>query len=297
MMNIPRGGHSHSHVMREAISTVTPYNIPLTAWKIAFQGMLTGLNILCWLIPLYGADISSEKLSYMNAFSGGVFLSLALCHLIPECTSEFTGNNPMIPYMCVLFGYLLIFFVEKIAFADAHDMLHMDGSSNGHSHSSRGHKHEETSNESGSSAVILLAALSVHSILEMMALGLARSFTDSAVLTGSIALHQPAESIALLIAFLKTGKSKREILSFLSAFSLMGPIGVGLGILVQEYAPSQLDSIVLAIVAGTFVYVGATEVIPEEFDHTKHKYKKFSFLLLGIAAILGITQYTMTLTH
>jgi len=66
--------------------------------------------------------------------------------------------------------------------------------------------------------VILLGALAVHSVLEMTALGLADSFSDSALLSLSIALHQPAESIALLVAFLKSGMPKDEILKFLSAF-------------------------------------------------------------------------------
>ncbi len=55
---------------------------------------------------------------------------------------------------------------------------------------------------SGRSALILLAALAVHSILEMAALGLADSFPDSAILTLSIALHQ-VRPFRLLTSFFK----------------------------------------------------------------------------------------------
>jgi hypothetical protein len=48
----------------------------------------------------------------------------------------------------------------------------------------------ESVQSSGRSAVILLGALAVHSILEMMALGLSDTFGDCALLTLSIALHQ-----------------------------------------------------------------------------------------------------------
>ena len=137
----------------------------------------------------------------------------------------------------------------------------------------------------------------MHSILEMMALGLSNSFSDCALLTLSISLHQPAESIALLVAFLKSGLSHGQIIRFLSIFSCMGPIGVLLGMLVNEYAAPIVDSIMLAIVAGTFVYVGATEVIPEEWEDSSHKWKKFLALMSGIVSILAITQYTMTLGH
>eukprot|EP00977_Amphora_coffeiformis_P027480 scaffold34615_cov180-Amphora_coffeaeformis.AAC.2 len=147
----------------------------------------------------------------------------------------------------------------------------------------------------GRSAIILLGALGVHSILEMMALGLADTFRDGALLTASIALHQPAESIALLVAFLKSGLTQQEILTYLSVFSCMGPIGVALGMAVNEYAAPVVDAAMLAVVAGTFVYVGATEVIPEEWEDSQHKWKKFAALMTGIVSIAGITQYTMGL--
>jgi solute carrier family 39 (zinc transporter), member 1/2/3 len=307
--------------------------------------MLTFLNVVCWYVPLKSHHISSNQflLSMANAFSGGVFLSLAFGHLIPECVHGFHGYDEVVPYLLVLTGYLLIFFVEKVAF-DAHDLLHSSSTSEidqhhsttstttisttsrpHHPHSHHSHSTKKNHRNGGSStttivpvsssssssvpsetatppvftgrsAVILLGALAVHSVLEMMALGLADTFGDCALLTLSISLHQPAESIALLVAFIKSGLPEAQIILFLSIFSCMGPIGVLLGMLVNAYAAPIVDSIMLAIVAGTFVYVGATEVIPEEFEDTKHKWKKFGALMSGIVSILCITRYTATLS-
>ena len=107
--------------------------------------------------------------------------------------------------------------------------------------------------------------------------------------------NQPAESIALLVAFLKSGMPKGEIIRFLSIFSAMGPVGVARGMAVNQFAGPLVDSVMVAVVAGTFVYVGATEVIPEEWEDSEHKWKKFAALMGGIVSILAITQYTMTL--
>jgi len=312
-----RGGHGSHHHAAAAAETVaaaaetvitaasaaglpTPYNLPLNLWKVIFQFFLTALNVACWLIPLRAKKITENKLAMglANAFSGGVFLSLAFGHLIPECVHGFEGMNEALPYMIVLGGYLLIFFVEKVAF-DAHGLMHDcgdDGDDSGNGNGS-GKKEvvEVKEAPNGRSAVILLGALAVHSILEMTALGLARSFGDSALLSLSIALHQPAESIALLVAFLKSGMPKDEIVKYLSVFSMMGPVGVAIGMAVNEFAAPIIDSIMLATVAGTFIYVGATEVIPEEWEEQEHKWKKFFALLGGIVSIFGITQYTMTL--
>jgi zinc transporter 1/2/3 len=333
MTSIPRGGHigMQEQVLTAAMegaasasSATTPYGIPLNGWKVIFQAILTAINVVFWLVPLRSKKMTENKLalSLANAFSGGVFLSLAFGHLIPECVhgfGEISTNLPATtPFLLVLAGYLLIFFVEKVAF-DAHDMLpemeqeHENKDSTSTSTSTttstttststsvsttdaaaNGHATGHVVNR-GRSAVILLGALAVHSILEMMALGLSDSFGDCALLSLSIALHQPAESIALLVAFLKSGMPKPQIVQFLSVFSCMGPIGVALGMAVNEFAPPIFDSIMLAIVAGTFVYVGATEVIPEEWEDPTNKWKKFAALMSGIVSILVITQYTMAL--
>lgn len=321
---VPRGGHTFAasttekvaEQVLEAASTAaaatsttatTPYGIPLNAWKVVMQAFLTAINVLCWLGPLQSKKISDNQLalSLANAFSGGVFLSLAFFHLIPECTHGFDSSWPeTTPYGLILGGYLLIFFVEKVAF-DAHDIMHeMQQGGSQHppiesktaasdSVGAPGLKNDASS--SGRSAMILLGALAVHSVLEMMALGLASSFGDAALLTMSIALHQPAESIALLVAFLKSGMPKQQIIQSLSIFSCMGPVGVALGMAVNAYAAPVVDSIMLAVVAGTFVYVGATEVIPEEWEDSSHKWKKFAALMSGIVMIVAVTQYTANL--
>ena len=308
---IPRGGHAFESIDATkgggGAVAVTPYGIPLNMWKIIFQAMLTTINVVCWLVPLKSKKITENKLglSLANAFSGGVFLSLAFGHLIPECVHGFHGAgkeiNDALPYMIVLGGYLLIFFVEKVAFdADEikKEMESGGGDLNDHSNDlkvAENGSSDPASGFKGRSAVILLGALAVHSILEMTALGLADTFGDSALLSLSIALHQPAESIALLVAFLKSGMPKPQIVQFLSIFSCMGPIGVAIGMAVNDFASPIVDATMLAVVAGTFVYVGATEVSPEEWEDPEHKWKKFLSLIMGIVSIFAITQYTMTL--
>jgi len=324
IVDIPRGGSSSSSsstasgasvlIEAAAASSGTPYGIPLNGWKVILQLILTAMNVICWFVPLQNTKLTDNQLalSIANAFSGGVFLSLAFGHFIPECAHGFdqlastsaatTLQNrgidyKTLPYMVVLGGYLLIFFVEKVAF-DTHDFAGSPETSTttddlNNSVSSNGSNKQQP--VSGRSAVILLAALGIHSILEMMALGLANTFADSFLLFISIALHQPAESIALLIAFLKSGLPKRQIIQFLSVFSSLGLVGVLLGIYVKQYASPLLDACMLAVVAGTFVYVGATEIIPEEWEDGEHKWLKFGSLISGIITIFAITQYTLSL--
>lgn len=98
------------------------------------------------------------------------------------------------------------------------------------------------------------------SLFETMALGLAVDSTSAALMAASIGLHQPAESVALLVAFLKTPMPRRAVAKWLGLFSLVGPLGVSLGVLIKGVASPLVDAIIVAVTAGTFLYLGATEV-------------------------------------
>jgi zinc transporter 1/2/3 len=140
---------------------------------------------------------------------------------------------------------------------------------------------------SPTTAIVLLSAMSVHSLFETMALGIASDHVSATLMAISIALHQPAESMALLVAFLKTSMPKQAIIRWLGLFSGVGIVGVALGLIISQVANPFVDAVLVAITAGTFLYVGATEICNEEFEEgsTKDKLIKFSALAGGIAII------------
>ena len=146
---------------------------------------------------------------------------------------------------------------------------------------------------------MLLGALSVHSMLETMALAVARTKTAALLLSASIALHQPAESLALVVALLRSGMPSRRLLRLLLTFTAMGPIGAGLGLGLQRAfggaIGGALDGALIALTAGTFVYVGATEVIPEEFEGENASKAKVLALVAGVCTILGLAHFAEVL--
>ena len=100
----------------------------------------------------------------------------------------------------------------------------------------------------------------IFSLFENVALGLTTDRPSAAMLAASIALHQPAESIALLVACLKTSMSTSSIVKALGLYSIVGPLGVVAGVLISKISNPVVEAIVVALTAGTFLYVGATEV-------------------------------------
>lgn len=105
-----------------------------------------------------------------------------------------------------------------------------------------------------------MSSFSLCSLFETVALGMSSDRTSSVLMATSIGLHQPAESIALLVALVKSSLSPTSIIKLLSVFSLVGPVGVVLGSLIKQEASPLVEGALVAATAGTFLYVGATEV-------------------------------------
>ena len=154
---------------------------------------------------------------------------LAFSHLIPHSlhTLEAGDINPVYALQATVMGYLLMFAVEKLLF-DSHSILHeiektpfrrpsIDASFQ--NITSRPKADNRTRSRSSSdptvsqqSAVVLLLAMSVHSLFETVALGMAPDYKSALIMATSVALHQPAESLALLVAFLKTSMQRSTII-------------------------------------------------------------------------------------
>lgn len=343
------------------LAAATTTRVPLYAIKMLLQLSLSLLNILCWIVPLRTKSFSQNAtlLSVANAFAGGIFLMLGFGHLVPHSieTLDSIHANRKFAFYSTLAGFLLMLFVEKVAFNShallhaavaggiatpgvhdhGHDHDHGYGHSHGHSHDSvvaaatptvpvaisdtllttpdasaaTGHDTsiapaavassscavvvDDSSHKaalSPTSAKVLLLAMSVHSLFETMALGIAGDTMSAVLMSVSIGLHQPAESVALLVAFLKTSMPVDSVIKWLGAFSMVGPLGVCLGLLVSKVASPFVDAILVAITAGTFLYVGATEVCNEEFEGATFRARLTRFLALagGIAVIGGISE-------
>jgi ZIP Zinc transporter len=82
---------------------------------------------MSWAIPLRNKNLTknSKLLGLANAFAGGIFLMLAFGHMLPHSVGvlESIGKDRNIAFKFTLVGYLLVFFIEKIAF-NSHAMMH-----------------------------------------------------------------------------------------------------------------------------------------------------------------------------
>ncbi len=133
--------------------------------------------------------------------------------------------------------------------------------------------------------MILCIAMSIHSFFESAALALANSAASVYLMSACIALHQPAESLAIAVAFLKTTMRRWDMVIWLLAFSFSSCLGLMAGTLIKSIASDKIEGIVVALTAGTFVYVGTNEIVNEEFGIDRSRREK---IINFVVYVLGM---------
>jgi zinc transporter 1/2/3 len=134
-------------------------------------------------------------------------------------------------------------------------------------------------------AAILSGALVVHSTFEGIALGLLKSKTSTVTLCTAVLIHNIPAAIALGIKMKGIRKWVYSIL--MAAFVLSSPVSIMIGIFLSDLGYPGIEGVFLSISAGTFIYIGCTEILPEEMHNEGSKVSKFIAFCFGLVP-LGI---------
>lgn len=116
------------------------------------------------------------------------------------------------------------------------------------------------SNASSLSGLLLMLALSIHSILEGLSLG-AASKSHAWGIFLAIFAHKGVAAFALGVSWLRLGTKGQQgsYVAAMSWFASMTPLGIVVGKSAEE---SPAASAVTALSAGTFIYIGLVEGSP-----------------------------------
>lgn len=263
--------------------------MPVGGIKLALGLSLSMIGVKSWTIPFRNKKFTTNDflLGVTNAFSGGVFFMLAFGHLLPEALEGFAniGWSHKSALLTALGGYMVMFMLDRVIF-DAHALAH------GVESPAKKGGTADTTTKPGipKSALTLVGAMSLHSAFENIALGLTRDRKSAGLMFASSAIHQPAESIALMVALIKAGLTRGQVAHLMLLYNCVGFIAIMGSTLLSKFATPSIDAVVMALTTGTFLYVGATEVVNEEFDDApaREKWSKAAALFAGMATIYAI---------
>ena len=219
-------------------------------------------TLLGGLLAIYYKD----KLHLIIGFSAGAVIAVALFDLIPESLSMASSYNTSFVVGLIALGFILYMVVDRIFNLHSHEHDHCCD------------EHLTASGKFGATA------LTIHSLMDGISVGIAFQISPVIGLIVAIAVlaHKFADGLNTVnIVFNNFGKNKDAFIWLLVA-SIAPVIGILLSSLIV--LPETIMGLVLAVFAGLFLYLGASNLIPESY----HKHPSFwttASTILGMLVI------------
>lgn len=143
--------------------------------------------------------------------------------------------------------------------------------------------------------LMLLAALSLHSIFEGLAIGLQSTVQTTLQLFLALTLHKCIVAFSIGLNNVQSRFPFRIIFGLDFAFSLMSPLGIAFGIGIEDlahgFAIDAVTAVLQGLACGTFLYVVFMELLPHEFMAKRNRpdrMLKVLCCLIGIGVVVGI---------
>jgi zinc transporter, ZIP family len=187
-----------------------------------------------------------DRLHLLLGFSSGAVIAVALFDVLPEVFALGGGSSYM-PFAAI--GFLAFFGLER------YTALHR---SREHVHTAIAHEQEL--------GTLSAAGLTFHSFLDGVAIGV--GFQTSAKIGLLIALgiiaHDLSDGLNTVTVLLAHGNPRKRAISWLAADMIAPVLGAATALVINLHG---LLPWILAFFAGSFLYIGASDLLPEAKEH------------------------------
>lgn len=237
----------------------------LTAHAEPLVALIMGLAVVTFFATAAGGLAAfrfQDHLHLILGFSAGTVIALAFFELLPESlrlgASASTPRTILSVTAGGFFGYAVI---DRLLFA--------------HRHGARG--------RAGA------GSLSAHSLMDGLALGMGFQASTSIGIAVAVAIlaHDCSDGMNTVSVVLKDRGSRREALVWLMIDAVAPVVGAGISLFV--HLPASGLALALASFAGFFLYIGASDLLPESF-HAHPKGLTTVATLLGAAMLCLVVR-------
>lgn len=242
----------------------------MNTWFLLLIAATAGslISLMGGIYLIYGGK-TAEKLQRLAVpFAAGALLSAAFLDLLPEAVK---GGNAEMTLAATLVGLVGFFVLERTLtwFHHHHDEPAATGI------------HRRTSS-------LIVIGDTVHNFIDGLAIGAAFLVSPAAgvITTIAIAAHEIPQEIGDFSLMLSKGMAKRKVLlvNIISAFATVIGAAAIYGFGGTIHVP---ENIILAVTAGFFIYIAASDVIPtiHAERHRKVALLQTIILLFGIVFV------------
>jgi len=210
-----------------------------------------------------------DKLHLILGFAAGAIIGVAFFDILPEAIGlgESYLSVSTLTAIAAL-GFVIYLLLDRLLVLH----IHLDGEGEGT------HK-----------GVLGAGSILLHSFLDGAAVGLAFqvSLEASAIIAVAVITHRFSDGINTVSIILKNGGDRKRALRWLAAVSISPVLGV-----LSSFAlplPESALAPLLAIFAGFFLYIGASDLLPE--SHHRHPRALTTLsTIFGMAALYAVVQ-------
>jgi ZIP family zinc transporter len=190
-----------------------------------------------------------DKLHLILGFSAGSVIGVAFFDLLPESfnlgADKFSNESISLIIIC---GFIFYMVLERLLVPHSH-----------HEHDCDNHSHQGTLGAGG---------LVLHSTIDGLMVGLAfqASISLGIIMAVAILAHDFSDGINTVNMVLRSGGEAKKARKWLFADALAPAIGIIISIFIKT--PENILSIIIPIFCGFFIYMGASDLLPE--SHHEH---------------------------
>ena len=218
-----------------------------------FSYMLIVISVLAFIFTILGGLFAlkfKDTLHLILGFSAGAVIGVAFFDLIPEAI-ELASNAYDISTITTItaFGFIIYMIIDRFIILHSHNSDH-----------EANHVHKR--------GKLGASSLSIHSFLDGMAIGLAFQVSNAVgiIVTLAVLAHDFSDGINTVNMILKNNGDKKQAIKWLLVDAIAPILGI-ISTLFFTLSASSLG-LILAIFAGFFLYIGASDLLPE--SHHNH---------------------------
>ena len=193
-----------------------------------------------------------DRLHLILGFSAGAVIAVAFFDLLPEAI-ELTKNIYTIPTITslVALGFAIFMILDRFVILHGH-----------HEEEHHDHEHSHGRGKLGASS------LAVHSFIDGMAIGIAFQVSPAVgtIVAVAVLMHDFSDGINTVNVVLKNKGKDSSAFKWLVADAIAPVLGVVSTLFFT--LPESILGVILALYCGFFIYIGASDLLPESHhDH------------------------------